>query len=211
MLFLGGPLRKDQDARHDKSQNHARGSKATERNAAVVDRFVESWLAVNTERLIARARIHESLAHQNHYTVDRLVGAANAFDQLPESAAPRRMDLTPGVLSAKQQCKKVFRDLPASDEREFLFALWGDSGRLRSNKRYAIALKSSQLRLPTSFPHWTSFATEPSNAATISSTAVRFAFNSNTHPAIRVSSPTHSNSYSLRPNSLKPAGISNDF
>jgi hypothetical protein len=98
-------------------------------------RVIKSWLAANTERLIARERIHESLAHQNHYTVDRLVGAANAFDQLPEAAVPRRVDLTPEVLSAKQQCKKIFRDLPASDEREFLFRALGRLGKASLNQK----------------------------------------------------------------------------
>ena len=88
---------------------------------------LKSWLAVNGERLVARARIDDTLSQQNHYTVDRLVGAANAFDHLPASAVPRRVDLTPEVAAAKTACEEIVRALPKSDERQ---SLLNDLGRL---------------------------------------------------------------------------------
>jgi ApeA N-terminal domain 1 len=88
---------------------------------------LKAWLAVNRERLVARARIDDALSQQNHYTVDRLVGAANAFDHLPASAVPGRVDLTPEVTAAKTACQKIVRALPKSDERQTLL---NDLGRV---------------------------------------------------------------------------------
>jgi hypothetical protein len=88
---------------------------------------LKSWLAVDRERLVARARIDETLAQQNHYTVDRLAGAANAFDHLPESAVPRRVVLAQEVADALAACQKIVRALPKSDERQ---SLLNDLGRL---------------------------------------------------------------------------------
>jgi hypothetical protein len=78
---------------------------------------LKSWLAVDKERQVARIRIHQSLAHQNRYSVDRLVGAANAFDLLPEPAVPKTVDLSPEILDAIKVCRPLFRALPRGDER----------------------------------------------------------------------------------------------
>jgi hypothetical protein len=95
------------------------------------DEFVavlKSWLAVDAERRFARVRADDSFAHKNVYTVDRLVGAANAFDLLPESAVPQSVALSPELLAAKKQCKAAFRGLPESDERESLLRAIGHLG-----------------------------------------------------------------------------------
>jgi hypothetical protein len=88
-----------------------------------------SWLARDAERCEARVRIDDAWARGNHYSIDRLVGAANAFDLLPESAAPRRVALSPEVKGAAKSCQAKFRELSASDERESLLRAIGRLGR----------------------------------------------------------------------------------
>jgi hypothetical protein len=91
---------------------------------------LKSWLAGDQERRAARVRADDSFTRQTFYPIDRLVGAANAFDLLPESAVPDRVGLTAEVLAAKKQCKAIFRELPNSDERESLLRALGRLGQV---------------------------------------------------------------------------------
>jgi ApeA N-terminal domain 1/Apea-like HEPN len=49
-------------------------------------RVLANWLARDLAWQDARLRFSNSFAQENHYTVDRLIGAANVFDILPKSA-----------------------------------------------------------------------------------------------------------------------------
>ncbi|MEK7563270.1 MAG: hypothetical protein AAB544_02655, partial [Patescibacteria group bacterium] len=61
-------------------------------------RVLRAWLEKDEERQDARQRFHTSFAHQRTYSVERLVGAANMFDILPKSAAPRDTQLSDELL-----------------------------------------------------------------------------------------------------------------
>lgn len=87
-----------------------------------------SWLAADKERRAARVRADDSFTRQFFYPIDRLVGVANAFDLLPASVVPDRVELTAEVQGAKKQCKDLFLALPRSDERESLLRAIGRLG-----------------------------------------------------------------------------------
>ncbi len=75
------------------------------------------WLVKDDERRDARQRFHTSFANQHEYSIDRLIGAANMFDILPKSAAPRDVELSDDLKAATCQCEKLFKGLPKSVER----------------------------------------------------------------------------------------------
>jgi hypothetical protein len=111
---------------------------------------LQAWLAQDQERFVARARIDDSRAQGNHYTIDRLVAAANAFDHLPESAVPKPVALIPEVSAAKQACEEIVQALPPCDERQSLLCALGRLGtaslkqKVRYRASYIIAAASGR-------------------------------------------------------------------
>lgn len=90
---------------------------------------MSAWLEKDEERQDARQRFHTSFAHQQRYSVERLIGAANMFDILPKSAAPNDVELPVGLLDAKKQCQKIFCVLPDSYERSSVLNALGRVGK----------------------------------------------------------------------------------
>ena len=78
------------------------------------------WLEMDAERKDARGRFLSSFGEGNVYGVNRIVGAANMFDILPASAAPKTVTLTTEQQAAKAQAKKLFKALTPSDETQSL-------------------------------------------------------------------------------------------
>jgi len=99
---------------------------------------LKAWLAADAQRRVARVRADDSFAHQHVYSVDRLVGAANAFDLLREPAVPQSAALSPELLAVKKECNALFLKLPKSDERESLLRAIGRLGyaTLKQKVRY---------------------------------------------------------------------------
>src|ERR1700733_3219490 len=91
-------------------------------------RVFNAWLNSDPERWEARARVDDAFARQNSYSHDRCVGAGNAFDLLPASAVPKKIELSEDVASARDTCREMFRALPNSDEREALLRAVGRLG-----------------------------------------------------------------------------------
>lgn len=87
------------------------------------------WLELNEDRRNARVRFSTAFAHQNRYTIDRLVGAANMFDILPASAVPVSFSLTDDIKQAKENARKTFKALPDSPERESILNALGRLGK----------------------------------------------------------------------------------
>jgi hypothetical protein len=92
-------------------------------------RVMRSWLEKDEERQDARLRFHTSLVHQQRYSVERLIGAANMFDILPESAAPKDVELPKDLQNAKQECRDIFKPLPDSYERNSVLGALGRVGK----------------------------------------------------------------------------------
>lgn len=89
---------------------------------------LKTWLASDSERLDSRVRADDSFSLQNYYSASRLVGVANAFDIMPQSAVPKRVQLTDELSAAKKKCREIFHALPESDERESLLRAVGRLG-----------------------------------------------------------------------------------
>lgn len=111
------------------------------------------WLDADVGRMDARVRFSNGWEQQRSYPIDRLVGAANMFDILPDDAFPPAAPLGADVLSARAEAKRVFRELPDSPERASVLSALGRLGRatLRSKVRARAALVSDALREP--LPH----------------------------------------------------------
>jgi hypothetical protein len=108
------------------------------------------WLAADVTRLEARVRFATAFEQQRSFSIDRLVGAANMFDILPDDAFAAVAPLAADVLKAKAEARKVFRALPDSPERNSVLNALGRLGRptLRTKVHDRAMLVSQALREP---------------------------------------------------------------
>ncbi len=91
-------------------------------------RVMRAWLENDEERQDAREQFHTSFAHQQTYSVERLIGAANMFDILPASAVPKNVELSEELREAKRPGREIFKALPKSYERESVLRALGRVG-----------------------------------------------------------------------------------
>jgi hypothetical protein len=119
------------------------------------DEFLEvlqCWLTSDVSRRDARLGYQEASSRQSRYSVERLIIAANMFDLLPSSAVPTKVALSKELLDAKRTCKRIFRNLPTSEERTSLLQALGRLGtavlKRKVRHRAAIVLE----RLDNLFP-----------------------------------------------------------
>ena len=89
--------------------------------------LLKKWLKMG--RRDARSRFFGCFAKQTSYDIDRLVAAANMFDILPDDAVSHDIDLEETVKAARDECRKIFKDLPQSPERESVLNALGRVGR----------------------------------------------------------------------------------
>jgi hypothetical protein len=91
---------------------------------------LKSWLEQHPSRREARFRFSSGFAEMNNFSIDRLVGAANMFDILPESATPAPQPLSEEIVEAQKTSRAAFLKLPDSPERS---SVLGALGRLGKN------------------------------------------------------------------------------
>lgn len=94
-----------------------------------------SWLAKNEDWHFARSRFFGCFEEQNTFDKDRLIAAANMFDILPDSALPAPTTVTDELKNAKCEAKKLFKQLPDSDERTSLLDALGRIGKSSLKKK----------------------------------------------------------------------------
>jgi hypothetical protein len=113
-------------------------------------RVLERWLAADAARQDARVRFSNGFEQQRSFPIDRMVGAANMFDILPDDAFPASAPISQGVAEAKATAKRAFKSLPSSPERESVLNALGRIGRptLRSKVRHRAEHVSCALREP---------------------------------------------------------------
>jgi len=87
------------------------------------------WMAASPARRRARDRFHSVFCKQRHYSIDRLVSAANVFDLLPAEAVPRDVVVAPDVSAARDAARIEFAKLPVSDERNSVLNALGRVGK----------------------------------------------------------------------------------
>lgn len=88
-----------------------------------------NWLERQTEWQDARFRFFTSFAKQRMHDIDRLVGAANMFDILPDSAFPAVVPIPEDLACARTAARKLFLDLPQSTERDGVLGALGRVGK----------------------------------------------------------------------------------
>ena len=108
------------------------------RNPDEFSRVMARWLERHEHWRSARSRFLSSFAHQRSYSIDRLIGSANMFDILPDSAVPRDAQLAEQLKDAQSAGRKLFCDLPQSPERDSILGALGRIGKsnLKRKIRY---------------------------------------------------------------------------
>lgn len=89
-----------------------------------------------------RSRFYGNFAERRHYSVDRLVSAANMFDILPDSLLGEPPKLVEAVRTAKETARVAFKALPPSADRESILGALGRLGKWTLKKKIASRLES---------------------------------------------------------------------
>ena len=92
-------------------------------------RIVVNWLDRHETWEDARSRFFNGFFKQKSYDIDRLVGAANMFDILPDAALPPRTEISADLKSVIDRCRDIVQELPStSSERQSLLNALGRVG-----------------------------------------------------------------------------------
>ncbi|MBL4803926.1 MAG: hypothetical protein JKY71_03600 [Alphaproteobacteria bacterium] len=89
---------------------------------------LKEWLEIQSDRQESRARFIQSFRNQNNYTIDRLVGAANMFDILPDNAVGSPKSLCPALSRAIEVCRETLNKVPRTQERDGVLGALGRVG-----------------------------------------------------------------------------------
>ena len=90
-------------------------------------RVLSGWLDSAESVGDARSRIANSFP-SGSYSVDRIVGSANAFDLLPDTHVPSRKEVDGRTMEAVRECREQFRALPESFARQSVLSALGRVG-----------------------------------------------------------------------------------
>lgn len=90
-------------------------------------KVVTGWMNSVDKMGDPRARFGTSF--YGSYSIDRIVGAANMFDLLPDTHVPATQEIDAAVQEAVKQCKKTFTDLPESFARQSILSALGRIGK----------------------------------------------------------------------------------
>lgn len=99
---------------------------------------LERWFSRQETWHGARWRFFNSFGRQRQYDIERLVGSANMFDILPDSAIPASVEISEELKDAQSASRTRFRALPPSPERDSVLAALGRIGKcaLKHKVRY---------------------------------------------------------------------------
>lgn len=76
----------------------------------------------------ARERFIQSFRKQSNYDIDRLVGIANAFDILPQSATGNTQSTPPDIFEKVETFRANIKALPPTDQRDRILGMLGRIG-----------------------------------------------------------------------------------
>lgn len=122
------------------------------RDPASFGNVLTAWLRRDDEWRNARSRFSTAFALQQHFTTERLVGAANMFDILPASAVPYDVPLTQELAEAKSATRALFKALPGSLERDSILNALGRLG--KANLKFKVRARAKLILdlVPNRFP-----------------------------------------------------------
>ena len=95
---------------------------------AEFSRVLSGWLDSSESMGGARSRIANSF-HSGSYGVDRIVGSANAFDVLPKTHIPPRVEVDGPTKDAVKECRERFKALPESFASQSVLSALGRVGK----------------------------------------------------------------------------------
>lgn len=85
------------------------------------------WM--NSAQTMGDPRVRFATAFFGNYSINRIVGAANMFDLLPDSHAPKKKEVDASLKQAVMQCRNIFADLPDSFARQSVLSTLGRIGK----------------------------------------------------------------------------------
>ncbi len=91
-------------------------------------RIIVDWLDRYETWEDARSRFFEGFFKQRSYDIDRLVGAANMFDILPDAALSPKTNISEDLKCAIDCCRHIIKKLPSSPDRDSLLSALGRAG-----------------------------------------------------------------------------------
>lgn len=83
----------------------------------------------------ARVRFFKNFEKQEYYDIDRLIGAANMFDILPDEAVSGKVEISEDLKSAHDKCRQIFKRLPESPDRHSVLSALGRIGKSTLKKK----------------------------------------------------------------------------
>ena len=93
------------------------------------------WLVQAKNWYSARVRFFKNFEKQDYYDIDRLIGAANMFDILPDEAISDTVELSEDLKAAREKCRQIFKRLPRSPERDSVLSALGRIGKSTLKKK----------------------------------------------------------------------------
>lgn len=123
---------------------------STRDNSGDYSTILKNYLESESDRLDARARLHNQLVSHGTYTIDRLVAAANVFDILPDTVYPDREPISSELTTATEEARRLFRALPDSLERSSVLGALGRVGTL--SLKHKIRYRVTSTGLDKKFP-----------------------------------------------------------
>jgi len=110
-------------------QNLCRVSLDAVRQPEKFSGVLRNWLERQEDWAGARWRFFNSFGKQRNYDIDRLIGSANMFDVLPDSAVPTDLQLSDVLKAAQSKGQEIFSALPQSPERDSVLSALGRVGK----------------------------------------------------------------------------------
>ncbi len=121
-----------------------------ERRPEEFGQVTSKWL--NSSDDMGRSRERFATAFYSPYSVNRLVGAANMFDLLPERYVPLKRDIDIATKDAVQKCRNILITLPKSSTKDVLLTALGKIGTASLSEkvlnRAGVIIASSGSRFP---------------------------------------------------------------
>ncbi|MGH8259452.1 MAG: HEPN domain-containing protein [Steroidobacteraceae bacterium] len=116
------------------------------------DSVLANWIARHEGWRVARVLSLECLRKANRYGSERLVTAANMFDNLPAEAVPTATALPPDLSATRDACREMFHQLPQSVDRDRALSDLSRLGAPSLRKKVAHRAALVESRLGTRFP-----------------------------------------------------------
>jgi hypothetical protein len=90
---------------------------------------------------VPRVRFTGNLNKRHHYSVDRLIAAANIFDILPDTAFPPIPPMPTEVEVARDKARALFKALPDSSDRASVLGALGRVGKMSLKRKIGSRVK----------------------------------------------------------------------